>query len=333
MTPVVLPREEEGGGAALKRYLLTREAGVFAALLALCLVFAIVSPVFLNSINLLNLLRQISVLGILAIGATFVLITAEVDLSVGSVYGFAGLVVGMLIVGGVPEIPAMLLAVALGAAVGALNGAITVVGRIPSFITTLGTLYLVRGATLVISGGMPVSLPHGVGAAPIVTFMAQGRILGGLSFQVVLLVLVALLGFVLLHRATFGFHIFAVGGNERASRIIGVPVARTKLLAFALAGGLGAFGGVVNFGFLENVQPVTGQGLELDVIAAVIIGGTRLGGGEGSIIGTLLGVLLIGVVRNGLVLLGVTPFWQTTLIGAVVITAALVGALTTKKST
>ena len=112
-----------------------------------------------------------------------------------------------------------------------------------------------------------------------------------------------------------------------------MPVARTKLLAFALAGGLGAFGGVVNFGFLENVQPVTGQGLELDVIAAVIIGGTRLGGGEGSIIGTLLGVLLIGVVRNGLVLLGVTPFWQTTLIGAVVITAALVGALTTKKST
>jgi len=233
----------------------------------------------------------------------------------------------------VPEIPAMLLAVALGCGVGALNGAITVLGRIPSFITTLGTLYLVRGATLVISGGMPVSLPHGVGAAPIVTFMAQGRILGGLSFQVVLLVLVALLGFVLLHRATFGFHIFAVGGNERASRIIGVPVARTKLLAFALAGGLGAFGGVVNFGFLENVQPVTGQGLELDVIAAVIIGGTRLGGGEGSIIGTLLGVLLIGVVRNGLVLLGVTPFWQTTLIGAVVITAALVGALTTKKST
>jgi len=333
VTPVVLPREEEGGGAALKRYLLTREAGVFAALLALCLVFAIVSPVFLHSVNLLNLLRQISVLGILAIGATFVLITAEVDLSVGSVYGFAGLVVGMLIVGGVPEIPAMLVAVALGCGVGALNGAITVLGRIPSFITTLGTLYLVRGATLVISGGMPVSLPHGGGTAPIVTFMAQGRILGGLSFQVVLLVLVALLGFVLLHRATFGFHIFAVGGNERASRIIGVPVARTKLLAFALAGGLGAFGGVVNFGFLENVQPVTGQGLELDVIAAVIIGGTRLGGGEGSIIGTLLGVLLIGVVRNGLVLLGVTPFWQTTLIGAVVITAALVGALTTKKST
>ena len=333
MTPVVLPREDEGGAAAVKRYLLTREAGVFAALLALCLVFAIVSPVFLHSVNLLNLLRQISVLGILAIGATFVLITAEVDLSVGSVYGFAGLVVGTLIVGGLPEVPAMLLAVALGVGVGALNGAITVLGRIPSFITTLGTLYLVRGATLVISSGMPVSLPHGGGAAPIITFMAQGRILGGLSFQVVLLALVALLGFVLLHRATFGFHIFAVGGNERASRIIGVPVARTKLLAFSLAGGLGAFGGVVNFGFLENVQPVTGQGLELDVIAAVIIGGTRLGGGEGSIVGTLLGVLLIGVVRNGLVLLGVTPFWQTTLIGAVVITAALVGALTTKKST
>jgi ribose/xylose/arabinose/galactoside ABC-type transport system permease subunit len=315
----------------LRRLLLTRETGVFVALLALCVLFAVLSPVFLYKTNLLNLLRQVSLLGIMAIGATFVLIGSEVDLSVGSVYGFAGLIAGMMILAGVPEVVALLIAVALGAGIGALNGGVTVLGRIPSFITTLGTLYLVRGMTLVISNGMPVSLPHDAKLAPLVTFLAQGRVLGGLSFQVVLLAAVAVLGYLVLHRSTLGFHIFAVGGNERAARIIGVPVGRTKILAFALAGALGAFAGVVNFGFLENVQPVTGQGLELDVIAAVIIGGTRLGGGEGSVVGTLFGVLLIGVVRDGLVLLGVTPFWQTTLIGAVVISAALIGSLTSKK--
>jgi ribose transport system permease protein len=334
LSPIAFsPNGSPGGssfGASLRRLMFTREAGVFVAVLALCVLFAVMSPVFLSSTNILNLLRQISVLGILAIGATFVLIASEVDLSVGSIYGFAGLVAGMMIVDGTPEIVALLVAVALGTGIGAVNGIVTVAGRIPSFITTLGTLYLVRGMTLVISNGMPVSLSRDSDAW-LVTFMAQGRILGGMSFQVVLLAAVAVFGFILLHRTTFGFHVFAVGGNDRAARIVGVPVGRTKAAAFALAGGLGAFGGVVNFGFLENVQPVTGQGLELDVIAAVIIGGTRLGGGEGSIVGTLLGVLLIGVVRQGLVLLGVTPFWQTTLIGAVVVAAALIGALTTRK--
>lgn len=311
--------------------LVTREAGVLAALVALCVVFALASPVFLTSVNILNLLRQIALLGVLAVGATYVLIIAEVDLSVGSLYGFAGMVVGLLIVNGVPEVAAIVVTLALGLAIGALNGGITVAGRIPSFITTLGTLYLIRGATLVMSDGMPVSLPHGQEAAPIITSLAQDSLIGNLSNQVLVLLTVAVLGYLLLHRTTFGFHIFAVGGNDRAARIIGVPVSRTKILAFALAGVLAAFAGIINFGFLENVQPVTGIGLELDVIAAVIIGGTRLGGGEGSIAGTLLGVLLIGVVRNGLILLGVTPFWQTTLIGAVVLAAALIGGLTSKK--
>jgi ribose transport system permease protein len=314
-----------------RSFLATREAGVFGALLVLCLIFSLASPVFLTSVNILNLLRQISLLGVLAVGATYVLIISEVDLSVGSLYGLAGMVGGLLILAGVPELVAILIVLGLGLAIGALNGAITVAGRIPSFITTLGTLYLIRGATLIISNGMPASLPHGKGVAPIITYIAQGKLLWGLSNQVIVLAVVAALGYFILHRATFGFHVFAVGGNERAARIIGVPVARTKILSFAIAGVLAALAGIINFGFLENVQPVTGMGLELDVIAAVIIGGTRLGGGEGSILGTLLGVLLIGVVRDGLILLGVTPFWQTTLIGAVVLAAALIGGLTSKK--
>jgi ribose transport system permease protein len=316
---------------AARNFLRTREAGVLAAVICLCLLFSFASPVFLTSTNILNLLRQISLLGILAIGATYVLIISEVDLSVGSLYGLSGMVGGMLIVHGVPEVAAIAITLFLGLCIGALNGAITVLGRIPSFITTLGTLYLIRGATLVMSNGMSVSLPHGQGIAPIITSLAQGSLFGRLSNQVLVLLVVALVGYFVLHKTTFGFHVFAVGGNDRAAKIVGVPVGRTKVTAFAIAGFLAAFSGIINFGFLENVQAVTGSGLELDVIAAVIIGGTRLGGGEGSVLGTLLGVLLIGVVRDGLILLGVTPFWQTTLIGAVVLTAALIGGLTSKK--
>lgn len=316
-------------GRSALRLLTTREAGVFLAVLACGVLFAWRSDVFLGTTNLLNLLRQIAVLGIMAVGATYVLIASEVDLSVGSVYGLAGMATGMLILAGVPEVAVMLFVLALGAAIGAVNGAVTVWGRIPSFITTLGTLYLIRGVTLIVSNGLPVTLSPRI-PTPVLETMAQGMV-GRLSVQVILLLVVAVIGYVLLHRTTFGFHVFAVGGNERASRIVGVPVARTKVTAFAIAGLLGAFGGILNIGFLESVQPVTGQGIELDVIAAVIIGGTRLGGGEGSIVGTLLGVLLIGIVRNGLVLLNVSPFWQTALIGAVVIVAALVGTLTKRR--
>ena len=327
-----LGRSSRSSGAqAIRGLLVTREVGVLAALLALCVFFSFASHVFLTSTNILNLLRQISLLGVLAVGATYVLIISEVDLSVGSLYGLAGMVSGLLIVNNVPEIAAIVITLFFGLAIGALNGAITVAGRIPLLHHHLGTLYLIRGATLVMSSGMPVSLPHGQGAAPIITYLAQGSLLGGLSNQVLVLIAIAAAGYFLLHKTTFGFHIFAIGGNDRAARIVGVPVVRTKIIAFALAGVLAAFAGVINFGFLENVQPVTGMGLELDVIAAVIIGGTRLGGGEGSIPGTLLGVLLIGVVRDGLILLGVTPFWQTTLIGAVVLAASLIGGLTSRK--
>ncbi|MDR5760531.1 ABC transporter permease [Caballeronia sp. LZ035] len=316
---------------ALRSFLRSREAGVLAAVICLCVVFSLSSPVFLTSTNLLNLMRQISLLGVLAIGATYVLIISEVDLSVGSLYGFSGMAAGMMLVHGVPETVTIAATLVLGLVFGALNGTITVVGRIPSFITTLGTLYLIRGATLVMSNGMSVSLPQDQSIAPLITALAQGSLFGRLSNQVLVLVVVAVIGYFLLHKTTFGFHIFAVGGNARAAKIVGVPVARTKILAFALAGVLAAFAGTINLGFLENVQAVTGSGLELDVIAAVIIGGTRLGGGEGSVVGTLLGVLLIGVVRDGLILLGVTPFWQTTLIGVVVLVAALIGGMTSSK--
>ncbi|MCX5515407.1 ABC transporter permease [Kaistia algarum] len=318
---------------AASRLLRSRELGVFIPLLLISIFFAYQSPVFLMEQNLLNLLRQISLLGVMAIGATFVLIASEVDLSVGSVYGLSGIVAGLLITqAGLPDYAALGLVIVLGFAIGLANGAVTVFGRIPSFIATLGSLYLIRGLTLVITGGQPVTLEADANADWL-RYIAQGIVFGKVSMQVVLLIVVALIGYVLLHRSRFGFEIFAVGGNEKAAEVIGIRTGKVKIFAFAIASLTGALCGAVNFGFIESVQPTNGQGLELDVIAAVIIGGTRLGGGQGSILGTLLGVLLIGVLRNGLVLLGVSAFWQTATIGAVVILAALASAMLNRKRT
>lgn len=312
------------------RFSVPRELGVFVPLLLISIFFAMQSPVFLTENNLLNLLRQVSLIGVMSVGATFVLIASEVDLSVGSVYGLAGIVTGLLVTAGVPDYAVLGLVIAMGFGIGVANGVVTVFGRIPSFIATLGSLYLIRGITLVITGGAPVTLAYGADA-DFLRFISQGMVFGKISMQVVLVLSIALIAYVLLHRTRFGFEIFAVGGNEKAAQVIGVKTGRAKILAFGIASLSGALCGAVNFGFIESVQPINGQGLELDVIAAVIIGGTRLGGGQGSILGTLLGVLLIGVVRNGLVLLGVSAFWQTATIGAVVILAALASALLNRR--
>ncbi|MBB3929812.1 ribose/xylose/arabinose/galactoside ABC-type transport system permease subunit [Kaistia hirudinis] len=312
------------------RLLRSRELGVFVPLLLISIFFAYQSPVFLTEQNLLNLLRQISLLGVMAIGATFVLIASEVDLSVGSVYGLSGIVTGLLITSGVSDYAALGAILVLGFLIGTANGLVTVYGRIPSFIATLGSLYLIRGLTLVITGGQPVTLEFDANA-DFLRYIAQGIVFGKVSMQVVILAVAAIIGYVLLHRSRFGFEIFAVGGNEKAAQVIGIRTGKVKILAFGIASLTGALCGAVNFGFIESVQPTNGQGLELDVIAAVIIGGTRLGGGQGSILGTLLGVLLIGVLRNGLVLLGVSAFWQTATIGAVVILAALASATLNRK--
>lgn len=320
------PAWRKGAGRLLR----SRELGVFVPLLLISIFFAFQSKVFLSEPNLLNLLRQISLLGVMAIGATFVLIASEVDLSVGSVYGLSGILTGLLISAGVSDYATLAAVVAVGFAIGLANGMVTVFGRIPSFIATLGSLYFIRGVTLVITGGAPITLASDANA-DFLRYIAQGIVFGKVSMQVMILLAAALIGYLLLHRSRFGFEIFAVGGNEKAAEVIGIRTGKVKILAFAIASLTGALCGAVNFGFIESVQPTNGQGLELDVIAAVIIGGTRLGGGQGSILGTLLGVLLIGVLRNGLVLLGVSAFWQTATIGAVVILAALASAAVNRK--
>ncbi|MDQ0469473.1 ABC transporter permease [Labrys wisconsinensis] len=319
------------------RLLRAREAGVFIALLVLCLFLSFATEGFLTSLNLFNVGRQVSLLGIMAVGMTFVLIAGEVDLSVGSTYAFAGLATGMLIVDGWPLVPALGVGVLAGMAIGLVNGLLATHGRLPSLIATLGMLSIVRGAALILTNGQPVTVNVRNGALPAVldafSYMGQGYLFGVVPMQLVFFALVAAIAWFVLSCTNFGFRVFAVGGSAKAARVSGIRVDAVKISAFVVMGALAAFAGILSLAFLPSGQAGrTGLGLELDVIAATIVGGASLSGGEGTILGTILGVLIIGVMRNGLVLLGVSPFVQELLIGLVIIIAVGIDKWTTRRA-
>jgi len=303
-----------------------RETGVLLALLVICVFLTFATSSFLTVRNLLNVGRQISLLGIMAIGMTFVLVSREVDLSVGSTYAISGLVTGMLIVRGSALIPALGAGLLLGMLIGSMNGVLSTYGRLPSFIATLGMLSVVRGAALLITDGQPVTVDTTRGGRSEVVNqfyqLGQGQLFGMIPMLLVCFLIVAAISWLVLAKTTFGFRVYAVGGSEKAARLSGIQVFQTKILTFALMGLLSAIAGILSLAFLPSGQAGrTGVGLELDVIAAAIVGGASLSGGEGTILGTIFGTLIIGILRNGLVLLSISPFWQTTAIGLVIICA------------
>ena len=315
-----------GFNRRIKGLFAAREIGIFLALLIICSLLTLTTSTFLTVQNLLNVGRQISLLGIMAIGMTFVLIAREVDLSIGSIYAIAGLSTGMLLVRGWPLIPALGAGLLIGSAIGCLNGLLATYGKLPSFIATLGMLSVVRGIALLITNGEPVTVNTSKGGSEDVInqfyFLGQGHIFDRIPMLLIFFVLISLGAWFLLSKTTFGFRVYAVGGSEKAARLSGIQVPQTKILTFTLMGLLSALAGILSLAFLPSGQAGrTGVGLELDVIAAAIVGGASLSGGEGTILGTILGVLIIGVLRNGLILLGISPFWQTTIIGLVILFA------------
>jgi ribose transport system permease protein len=316
-------------GAIVGRALRARETGIFLALVVMCVVLALSTESFLTSQNLLNVGRQVSLLGIMAVGMTFVLISGEVDLSVGSTYALAGLTTGMLIVEQWTLVPAITAGLAVGVVIGLINGVLSTYGRIPSLIATLGMLSVIRGSALLITDGQPVTVNERQGAVEQVLarfeFMGQGYLFGTVPMQLVFFIVVALIAWLVLSNTNFGFRIFAVGGNAKAARVSGMPVFAVKIWAFVVMGFLAALAGILSMAFLPSGQAGrTGLGLELDVIEATIVGGASLSGGEGTILGTIFGVLIIGVMRNGLVLLGISPFFQELMIGLVIIAAVAI---------
>lgn len=301
--------------------LAARESGVFCALLLLFLIGTFAAPGFLSVNNLLTVGQQVAQVGIMAVGMTFVIVTAEIDLSVGSTYALGAAVTGLLLVHGQPIWLACLAGLGAGFCAGLVNGLATVFLHLPSFIVTLGSLSAIRGLTLLLTGGAPISLDGNDPAIQAFSLLGQGLLFGLVPMELVLMLIIFALGSILMARTRFGFHLYAVGGSAEAARLCGINVSFVRAASFTLLGGLSAFAGILGLSFLNYVQGVTGTGLELTVISAVIIGGTALFGGSGTMAGTLIGVFLIGILQNILVLAGLSSFWQTLVIGVVIVLA------------
>ena len=303
-----------------------RELGVFLALILLIVFFSITSPYFLKLNNLINIIRQISLLGIIAMGMTLIIVCGEIDLSVGAIYGAAAIVCGMILTNGGPVWLALGVALLVGLFFGTLNGLLSTYGKIPALIVTLGMMNIARGAALVLSDARVISLSKRTVTATgldRLLFVGQGKIFG-IPVVSLIFILTVILVNMIFTKTILGFRMKAVGGNAAAAKAAGINQNLIKIVAFSVTGILCAVAGVLNLSFLANVQGTTGTGLELDAIAAVIIGGTSLNGGEGTIIGTLIGVLIMGVLKNGIVLLGVSPFFQMLIIGIVIISAVAI---------
>lgn len=312
-----------------------KEFGIFGAFLLLFVVFSVTSPFFFNLENILNIVRQVSLLGIMSVGMTMLITSGEFDLSVGAVYGLSAIVTGLAIQTGVPIWMSILMGLASGAAIGFLNGILNTVVKIPSFIVTLGMLNIARGVALLITGGIPVIVSERTVTdrnLDVFYALGQGEIGGFLPMMAMFLILTGAIGIVIFNKSLLGFRMRAVGGNQLAARASGIKVRGVKIAAFIITGTLAAFAGVLNISFITNVRADSGSGLELQAIAAVVIGGTSLSGGEGTIIGTIIGVLIIGTLRNGLILLGVSPFWQVLIIGVVIIGAVAMDIWMPRKS-
>ncbi|MEU9431801.1 substrate-binding domain-containing protein [Streptomyces sp. NPDC048252] len=311
-----------GGAAAVRRLLL--DNGALTALIVLVIAMSALSGDFLTTDNLLNVGVQAAVTAILAFGVTFVIVSAGIDLSVGSVAALSATVLAWSATQhGVPVVLAVVLAVATGIAAGLVNGFLIAYGKLPPFIATLAMLSVARGLSLVISEGSPIAFPDSVSHL--------GDTLGGwLPVPVLVMVVMGLIAAFVLGRTYIGRSMYAIGGNEEAARLSGLRVKKQKLAIYALSGVFAAAAGVVLASRLSSAQPQAADGYELDAIAAVVIGGASLAGGTGKASGTLIGALILAVLRNGLNLLSVSAFWQQVVIGVVIALAVLLDTVRRK---
>jgi erythritol transport system permease protein len=325
----------EGAASGGSLLLTLMKARTFIALIAVVLFFSFAVPTFLSTANLILMSKHVALNAFLAMGMTFVIITGGIDLSVGSIVGLCGMVAGYLMLNGVDlligytvyfnviEIVAITLVV--GTIIGAVNGLLITRLNVAPFIATLGTLYVARGAALLSSDGR--TFPNLVGSVDIGNtgfgYLGAGRILG-LPVSVWLLIVVALAAAYLARFTPLGRHIFAVGGNERAARVSGVRVDLVKMFVYMFSGFCAAIVGLIISSELMASHPATGESFELNAIAAAVLGGTSMSGGRGTIGGTIVGAFVIGILSDGLVMMGVSSFWQMVIKGLVIIVAVVV---------
>ncbi|WP_239615026.1 ABC transporter permease [Cohnella mopanensis] len=296
---------------------LLRKYGLLLALVLLCAVFASMSPVFMTERNLLNVLNQVSINAILAIGVTFVILIGGIDLGLGSYVALTGCLAALFASSGDALFIPILLGILGGLLIGFVNGITITKGKLAPFIVTLGMMTIARGGALVVSDGRPIS-----NLSP--SFNAIGGTFLGIQIPVLIVLVIFLISLFVLNKTVFGRYVYAVGGNEEAARASGINVHRIKLYVYILCGGLAGVAGIIQTARIETGQPNIGVGYELDAIAAVVIGGTSLSGGSGRITGTIIGALIIGVINNGLDLLNVPSYYQQIIKGLIIVGALLI---------
>ena len=296
-----------------------QKLGPLFALVILCLGLAIMSPDFFTVGNLFDVIRQVSVNAVIAFGMTLTILLGGIDLSVGSVLAVSSVLTALLMKDGHDAILATLVGVVAGAAMGLLNGVTIAKGKVAPFIATLGTMTLLRGVALVLSQGSPVSHFSG----DFFPLVGGGYLIHLIPLPVIWMLTAFFVFWFLLTKTVFGRHVYATGGNAEAARLSGVNTCRVQILVYTISGAMAATSGMILTSRLDSAQPTAGAGYELDAITAVVLGGTRLSGGRGWIFGTLVGSLLIGVLNNGLNLIGVSAFFQQIAKGMVILMAVI----------
>ncbi len=305
------------------------EYGAFIALALLVIVLSVIEPSFRAPSNLMNLLRQASFNGLIAFGMTLVILSDGIDLSVGSVFALSAIICAELLVSGMPAVLAVLIALVVGTALGAISGLLVTKGRLQPFIATLITMTAYRGLAKILTDGKPISQLANSASSGDFFFKAMGKgsVLIAETIKIpipaIILVLAFLIVYFILNKTTFGRRIYATGSNAKCANLVGVNTAKIKIACYSISGFLSALAGLLMISRLDSAQPTLGSGYELDAIAAVALGGTSMSGGRGKITGTIAGVLIIAVLNNGLNIMNVSSYYQEVIKAVVILVAVL----------
>lgn len=277
-------------------------------LIVFSVIVAFINSRFMTTSNILNILRQTSINAVIATGMTFVILTGGIDLSVGSILGFSGAVAAMMLASGVDSLIAIPTALVVGLIAGGLNGVLISKGKLQPFIVTLATMTMLRGATLVFTDGKPIGTGFEANSK-LFAWFGNGYVLG-IPVPIIVIIVTFLVALFVLTQTKIGRYVYALGGNEEATKLSGISTDKVKIFVYAISGMMAALAGIIITSRLSSAQPTAGSGYELDAIAAVVLGGTSLAGGTGTIVGTMIGALIIGVLNNALNLMDVSSYFQ-----------------------